>query len=179
MRPTLRFTGLALVASMAWPLAGALAQPVTPPGAAPVTSPSGPAAAPAADAPPSAVPGAPARGPAAPVAPAPNGSRDAPLTTLPYTPGLDLQAMDRRADPCVDFFQYACGGWTERNPIPADQSSWSVFAKLAQDNQRYLWGVLVDLARRTGGRTASQQKIGDHFAACMDESAIARVSICS
>jgi endothelin-converting enzyme/putative endopeptidase len=108
------------------------------------------------------------------VAPAPNGSRDAPLTTLPYTPGLDLQAMDRRADPCVDFFQYACGGWTERNPIPADQSSWSVFAKLAQDNQRYLWGVLVDLARRTGGRTASQQKIGDHFAACMDESAIAR-----
>ena len=98
---------------------------------------------------------------------------DGPLTAFPYTPGLDPLAMDRAADPCVDFYQYACGGWMARNPIPADQSSWSVYAKLAEDNRRYLWGVLDELARRTTGRSAPQQKIGDFFAACMDEAAVA------
>lgn len=28
--------------------------------------------------------------------------------------------MDMTADPCEDFFQYACGGWVERNPVPSD-----------------------------------------------------------
>jgi putative endopeptidase len=99
---------------------------------------------------------------------------EGPLTTFPYTPGLDPLAMDHAADPCVDFYRYACGGWMTQNPIPADQSAWNVYAKLAEDNRRYLWGVLDDLARRTAGRSAPQQKIGDYFAACMDEAAIAR-----
>jgi len=100
---------------------------------------------------------------------------ESPLAALPYTPGLDVSAMDRNADPCQDFYQYSCGGWMRNNPIPADQSAWSVYAKLAQDNQRYLWGILESLARvnheRTG-RNANQQKIGDYFAACMDEATI-------
>jgi putative endopeptidase len=99
---------------------------------------------------------------------------DRPTTTFPYTPGLDVTSMDRTVDPCVDFYQYSCGGWMKNNPIPADQSSWSVFGKLAQDNQRYLWGILDELASRTSGRNATQQKIGDYFAACMDEAAVER-----
>jgi endothelin-converting enzyme/putative endopeptidase len=95
-----------------------------------------------------------------------------PATTFPYTPGLDVSAMDRAADPCEDFYQYACGGWQKNNPIPADQARWSVYGKLAQDNQRYLWGILATLARQTSGRNAAQQKIGDYFGACMDERAI-------
>src|ERR1700682_6296222 len=42
-----------------------------------------------------------------------------PLTSLPYTPGLDVNAMDKSAEPCVDFYQYTCGGWMEKNPIPS------------------------------------------------------------
>ncbi len=100
---------------------------------------------------------------------------DRPLTSFPYTPGLDVSAMDPAADPCVDFYQYTCGGWVKNNPIPADQPRWSVYGKLTLDNQRYLWGVLEDLAGRNVDRNATQQKIGDYFAACMDESAVEKL----
>jgi len=95
-----------------------------------------------------------------------------PLTAFPYTPSLDLPSMDQSADPCVDFYQYSCGGWMAHNPIPADQASWSVYGKLYQDNQKFLWGILDGLARQKEARNDNQQKIGDYFAACMDETAI-------
>jgi putative endopeptidase len=97
---------------------------------------------------------------------------ETPIASMPYTPGLDTEFMDKSTDPCVDFYQYSCGGWMKKNPIPADQPGWGVYGKLAQDNQRFLWGILDDLARNTSGRNPNQQKIGDYFAACMDEAAV-------
>jgi endothelin-converting enzyme/putative endopeptidase len=93
---------------------------------------------------------------------------EAPLQSLPYTPSLDLPSMDRSADPCVDFYQYSCGGWVKNNPIPADQSAWSVYGKLEEESYRFLWGILRDLGTVAGKRSPAQQKIGDFFAACMD-----------
>ncbi len=104
--------------------------------------------------------------------PSPASAAETPLASFPYTPGLDVSSMDPGADPCVDFYQYTCGGWMKNNPIPADQPRWNVYAKLFQDNQRYLWGILDSLARNASGRSATQQKIGDYFAACMDEQAV-------
>ncbi len=95
-----------------------------------------------------------------------------PLTSFPYTPGLDVSSMDKTADPCVDFYQYSCGGWRKNNPIPGDQARWSVYGKLYQDNQQFLWGILSQLSQQTKSRNADQQKIGDYFGACMDESAV-------
>src|SRR5438876_10666937 len=91
---------------------------------------------------------------------------------FPYTPSLDLKAMDRTADACVDFYQYACGGWQKQNPIPPDQSSWDVYRKLYEDNLNYLRSILEESALPQPGRDAVTREIGDFYAACMDEATI-------
>ncbi len=105
------------------------------------------------------------------LAQSPAAPADKPLTAIPYSPSLDLNDMDRTANPCVDFYQYVCGGWMKNNPIPADQAGWSVYAKLANENRQLLWGILEQDATLQQ-RTPVQQKIGDYYAACMDTDAI-------
>jgi putative endopeptidase len=95
-----------------------------------------------------------------------------PLHSLPYTPSLEVQFMDRSADPCVDFYRFSCGNWNKLNPIPADQPVWNVYAKLHNENLRFLWGLLEEAARPAPVRNPNQQKIGDYFHSCMDETAI-------
>src|SRR5262245_39413925 len=83
--------------------------------------------------------------------------------------GLQLEAMDRTADPCVDFYQFACGAWTANNPIPADRSTWGRFDELQEHNNETLRTILEGAA---AGRAAQQKKIGDYYGSCMDEAAI-------
>jgi putative endopeptidase len=99
-----------------------------------------------------------------------------PLQAMPYSPSLNVDSMDRTVDRCVDFYKYVCGGWQKNNPIPADQAAWSVYGKLANDNEQFLWGVLEDAAKATN-RTPVQQKIGDDFSACMDTKAIDQLGV--
>ena len=80
--------------------------------------------------------------------------------------------MDKSVDPCVDLYRYSCGGWQTKNPIPPDQTSWSVFAKLYEDNLIFLHGMLEQAAQRDAQRNAVTQQIGDFYAACMDEAAV-------
>ena len=88
---------------------------------------------------------------------------------LPYSPSLDLTSMDRSVDPCADLYHYSCGGWQKKNSIPPDQTSWSVYGKLYEDNLNFLRGILEEAASTTNARDAVTQKIGDFYAACMDE----------
>ena len=104
--------------------------------------------------------------------PAAHAQQAQPLTAMPYSPSLDLTSLDRTVKPCNDFYQFSCGGWQKLNPIPADQSSWSVYGKLTNENQQFLWGILASLPPGTANRTPNQQKIGDYFAACMNTAAI-------
>src|SRR6516225_4557748 len=78
--------------------------------------------------------------------------------------GLDLSALDKTADPCVDFYQYACGGWLKNNPIPADQAAWGRFNELAERN-RLLLREILENASTASQRTPNEQKIGDYYAA--------------
>jgi len=91
---------------------------------------------------------------------------------LPYTPSLDLSSMDKSVDPCVDLYRYSCGGWQKKNPIPPDQTSWSVYGKLYEDNLTFLRSMLEQAAQPDEQRNAVTQKIGDFYAACMDEGAV-------
>ncbi|HWZ43690.1 MAG TPA: M13 family metallopeptidase N-terminal domain-containing protein, partial [Candidatus Saccharimonadales bacterium] len=95
-------------------------------------------------------------------------------STLPYTPSLDVTAMDKSVAPCVDFYQYSCGGWQKKNPIPPDQSSWSVYGKLYQDNLGFLRTILEQAASAKGERDSATRLIGDFYSACMDEKAVER-----
>jgi endothelin-converting enzyme/putative endopeptidase len=99
-------------------------------------------------------------------------AQDRPLASLPYTPSLEPAFIDKSVDPCVDFWRYSCGNWNRLNPIPPDQARWSVYAKMAQENLQFLWGVLEQAAKPAPARPANEQKIGDFFGACMDEPAV-------
>jgi len=91
---------------------------------------------------------------------------------LPYSPSLDLTSMDKSVDPCVDLYHYSCGGWQKKNPIPPDQTSWSVYGKLHEDNQIFLRAMLEHAALPNPQRTAVEQKTGDFYSACMDEATV-------
>ena len=84
---------------------------------------------------------------------------------------FDPAALDKSADPCVDFYQFSCGGWVRNNPIPADQPIWGRFNELAERNRAILRGIL-EKAAASAKRTPTEQKIGDYYASCMDEAAI-------
>lgn len=92
---------------------------------------------------------------------------------IAYTPGLDVTAMDRSVDPCVDFYEYACRGWQRHNPIPPDHSSWDVYVKMYEENLSFLRTIL-DNAAAAKTRDPGTQKIGDYYAACMDEQDVER-----
>ena len=92
-----------------------------------------------------------------------------------YTPVLDVPSMDKTVDPCVDFFAYSCGGWLKNNPIPADQASWDAYGKLQEENREVLRRILEAAAVPSPKRSSEEQKIGDYYASCMDESAIEKL----
>jgi len=89
-----------------------------------------------------------------------------------HLPVLDVTSMDTSIDPCTDFYAYSCGGWMKRNPIPPDQTSWTVSSKLEDDNKLILRDILETAAKPASDRDATNQKIGDYYAACMDEKAV-------
>jgi len=85
---------------------------------------------------------------------------------------FDIGALDRSVDPCVDFYQFACGGWRAQNPIPPDQTRWGRFNELAERNREDLHQILEKAKEASANRSALEAKVGDFYAACMDEAGI-------
>src|SRR5271167_1824112 len=85
---------------------------------------------------------------------------------------FSVDMLDRTIDPCSDFYAYACSKWLAQNPIPADRSAWGRFNELAQRGEYIVRDILEKAAVERPGRSSNEQKIGDYYASCMDESAI-------
>ena len=87
-------------------------------------------------------------------------------------PGFDPTILDTTTSPCVDFYQFACGGWLARTSIPPDQSHWGRFQELAERNREVLRDILEQAAAPQSKRDDPTRKLGDYYGACMDEKAI-------
>lgn len=98
----------------------------------------------------------------------------APQKSYKPLPGLDEKLIDAKADPCTDFFQYACGNFSKLYPIPNDRSSFGVGTMVYEHNQEVLHSILEKAAAAGTERSANEQKIGDYYSSCMDEEAINR-----
>jgi putative endopeptidase len=89
------------------------------------------------------------------------------------SPGaFDAGLLDKTADPCVDFYQFACGGWRKANPIPPDQTRWGRFNELAERNREVPHDILERVRDAKPGRSPLEARVGDYYAACMDEAGI-------
>ena len=84
---------------------------------------------------------------------------------------VDLSALDRKIDPCTDFYQFACGGWIASNPVPPDRRSYGRFAEVEERNFELLRRLLESPSSDAGN---DARKASDFYAACMDEPAIER-----
>src|ERR1700674_5191071 len=87
-------------------------------------------------------------------------------------PGFSIDNIDKTLDPCVDFYQYACGNWLKNTEIPSDQSRWGAFNELYERNLVTLHEILEKSAVDPPGRNPIDQKIGDFYGSCMDEKAV-------
>ncbi|CAL8363196.1 unnamed protein product [Merluccius merluccius] len=81
--------------------------------------------------------------------------------------GRMVEAMDRQADPCQDFYQYACGGWTRKNPLPDARSRWSTFNSLWEQNQALLKHILEN--GTFNGTSEAERKTQSYYLSCLNQ----------
>ncbi|HEY5027373.1 MAG TPA: M13 family metallopeptidase N-terminal domain-containing protein, partial [Candidatus Angelobacter sp.] len=99
-----------------------------------------------------------------------------PADELPRLEHMNAGQVNPQIDPCTDFYQYSCSKFFAANPIPPDRAAWGVAGPLQQWNETVLRQSLEAAAAKKQGRTAVEQKIGDYWTSCMNESAVESAS---
>lgn len=83
--------------------------------------------------------------------------------------GVQVGDIDRKTDPCTDFFAYSNGRWRAENPIPASMPRWSRRWAAGEANKDQLRGILEQAAATKAQRGSIEQLTGDFYAGCMNE----------
>ena len=86
--------------------------------------------------------------------------------------GFSVDNIDKSVDPCVDFYQYACGNWIKKAEIPGDRPAWQSFSELDESNLESKRSILEKASAGGASRNAIDQRIGDLYGSCMDEKAV-------
>ncbi len=93
------------------------------------------------------------------------------LTTMAQVPmksGIDLTDLNQNVKPGDDFYDYACGGWMKKNPLPAAYSRYGSFDRLAEDNNKRINGILKELQENSYPNGSVEQKLSDLYKLAMD-----------
>jgi len=86
----------------------------------------------------------------------------------PLKTGIDMSNLDPSVNPTEDFFQYACGGWMKKYPLPAAYSRYGSFDKLGEDNSKRINGILDELKTATYAEGTTERKLSDLYKLALD-----------
>ena len=110
------------------------------------------------------------------VPPAPVKPAD--ISSLPAYAQDIWKDVDASANPCDNFYQFACGGWVERTELPADRPRWTrSFSEISERNEEWVKALLEAAAETPDQGDEDWKRLGTMYSACMDTDALDTVGI--
>src|SRR5579863_2641098 len=95
----------------------------------------------------------------------------------PPSSKLDPASLDRKVDPCADFYTFVDGKWIAANPVPADRTRWGTFDELREASLKAQRSLIENAANAKPAAGTIEQKLGDFYATGMDEAAIEKTGM--